>query len=196
MTTQKPRVVVFDCFGVVFADAFRALLAEYEHRLPQPVAYYYNLDALNGDGALSDADFYRELSEDTGLPAAELRKRFHDTHCRIEGTVDIARELRASGYTTGLLSNIERRLLDEFLHYKHTGELFDAALASSEVGIHKPDRRIFEAMAERLHAPFETWFFVDDSQANVEAATSYGIASHLFTGPAHLRAELRVRGIL
>lgn len=196
MTTNKTSVIVFDCFGVLFADAFQALLAEHEHHLPKPIAYYQRLDLLNGDGALSDRDYYAELSADFGLPESELRQKFHDTHCRLEGTVGIIKELRQKGYRIGLLSNIDRHFLDEFLSYQNTAELFDAILASSEAGANKPDRRIFEVMAQRLQAPFEEWFFTDDSQTNVDAAQSYGIASHLFTTPLRFRETLTARSLL
>lgn len=196
MTTNKTSVIVFDCFGVLFADAFKALLAEHEHHLPKPIAYYQRLDLLNGDGALSDRDYYAELSADFGLPESELRQKFHDTHCRLEGTIQIIEELRQKGYRIGLLSNIDRHFLDEFLSYQNTGELFDVILASSEAGANKPDRKIFEVMAERLGASFDEWFFTDDSQTNVDAAQSYGIASHCFSTPKKLRTALQTRSIL
>lgn len=196
MTEPKTTAIVFDCFGVLFADAFKALLAEHEHHLPKPIAYYQRLDLMNGDGIVSDRDFYTELSADFGLSESELRQKFHDTHCRLEGTVKIIQELKQKGYRIGLLSNIDRRFLDEFLSYKNTGELFHEILASSEAGANKPDRKIFEVMAERLQTPFEEWFFTDDSASNVEAAQNYGIASHLFTTPLKLRDALKANHLI
>jgi HAD superfamily hydrolase (TIGR01549 family) len=194
--TSKPSVIVFDCFGVLFDDAFKALLTDHEHRLPKPVAYYQRLAAMNDDGTLSDRDFYGELSVDFELSVEQLKQQFHDTHCRLEGTVQIIRELREHGYRIGLLSNVDRRLLEEFLDFKDTRQLFDETLASSEAGANKPDRKIFTVMAERLQTPFDEWFFVDDSRGNVEAAEGYGIASHAFTTPGKLRADLQARAIL
>lgn len=196
MIAQKPTAIVFDCFGVLFDDAFKAVLVEHEHHLPKPIAYYYKLDALNGDGVVSDADYYRELSTDLGVPVDELKERFHDTHCRIEGTASIIQELKEKSYRIGLLSNITRSMLDEFLAYQNTRRLFDETLASSEAGAIKPERKIFEIMAERLQTPFTEWFFIDDSSTNVEAAKSYGIDSYLFTSPAKLRTALQERSIL
>ena len=51
------------------------------------------------------------------------------------------------------------------------GELFDAVVISAEVGIHKPDRRIFDHVASLLGVSnFECVFVGDDPVSDVEGA--------------------------
>jgi epoxide hydrolase-like predicted phosphatase len=59
-------------------------------------------------------------------------------------------------------------------------ELFEVIVDSSEVGVRKPDPRIFELTLERLGgiAPAEA-LFLDDAASNVEAAQRLGIRSVL-----------------
>lgn len=187
---QTPTAIIFDCFGVLYQDAFRQFLDEYAATLPNPREYYYGLARQNEYGALSDADFYTAFADDSGLSSAELKHRFNDTGCLNAQVAGIARQLHDAGYKTGMLSNTGRDFLERFLASNNIGPIFDAVVASSEVGHEKPEREIFEAMRERIAVPFEQWLFIDDGPANVEAAKSYGIPSHLFTTSRQLRAAL------
>jgi putative hydrolase of the HAD superfamily len=68
--------------------------------------------------------------------------------------------------------------------------LFHAVVNSSEVGVAKPEARIFRLALERAGVGAEQALFVDDTQANVEAAETLGILSHRFTAQEPLRSFL------
>lgn len=99
-------------------------------------------------------------------------------------------------YKVGMLSNIDRGTLQKILEDHNLGSLFDVVLASSETDHIKPERQIFEHLAERLGTPFEEWYFVDDLRGNIEAAKSYGIRGHVFTSAEELRQAFAVAGIM
>jgi hypothetical protein len=64
------------------------------------------------------------------------------------------------------------------------------AISSAQVGVQKPDRRIFETALERFGAaPGET-VFVDDFTHNVDAARGLGIHAILFESPTQTRRDL------
>lgn len=73
---------------------------------------------------------------------------------------------------------------------------FEAITVSGQIGMRKPDPRIFRHLLDRhgLNAP-ET-LFIDDSPANVAAAAALGLQAIRFTGPAALRRSLAARGLL
>ncbi len=72
---------------------------------------------------------------------------------------------------------------------------FDALVLSHEVGIAKPDRRIFETALARLgSAPGEAAFF-DDVKAYADAASGLGIAGRLFTTAEQFQKDLATLGI-
>lgn len=194
---QKTTAVIFDCFGVLYQDAFKQFLDEYATRLPHPRQHYYELAKQNEFGYLSDDDFYHEFSQDSGLPAEELRQRFNDTNCLNISLVPLIEDLRKTGkYKIGMLSNVERGFLQKFLDNHNVGHLFDTVLTSSETVHVKPEREIFEVMAERLNVPFKEWFFIDDGPDNIAAAERYGIPSHLYTTSTELRSALQAANIL
>lgn len=68
-------------------------------------------------------------------------------------------------------------------------------LVSGEVGIAKPDPRVFELAAERFDLTPSTTLFVDDSAPNVHAAEDVGYLGHVFTRHRGLRQRLRALGV-
>jgi len=77
-------------------------------------------------------------------------------------------------YKIGLLSNAWddlRQALNEQLHISY---LFDDLVISAEVGMVKPDPRIYELAAQRLSIKPAEAVFIDDTERNVVAARSAG----------------------
>ena len=97
--------------------------------------------------------------------------------------------LRAQ-YHVGLLSNAAdslRRVLDEVLAI---APCFDSITISAEEGVMKPDARIFELALGRAGVDAEEALFVDDTLANVEAATRLGMRTIHFREPGAAYAEV------
>jgi 2-haloacid dehalogenase/putative hydrolase of the HAD superfamily len=69
-------------------------------------------------------------------------------------------------------------------------------VVSGEVGLSKPDPRIFALTAQRAGLTPAELLFVDDSAVNTEAAAACGYDVHRFDDPAALAPALRARGLL
>jgi len=99
----------------------------------------------------------------------------------------LIRDLRASGVRTALLSNSWGPTgypREDFPH------LFDAVVISGEVGMRKPEPRIFRHAAELLDLEPEHCVFVDDLEANVTAAVGCGMTGVHHTAPALTQQRL------
>ena len=72
----------------------------------------------------------------------------------------------------------------------------DDLVISGEVGVIKPDPRIFEILLERNDVAPESAVFIDDVARNAEAATRLGIHGIHFRSPGQLRRELAAVGLL
>jgi 2-haloacid dehalogenase len=114
----------------------------------------------------------------------------------IADTVDILRELEGAGTPLYALSNwpaetfpLARQRFD-FL------AAFCGILISGEVGVGKPDRRIFELLVDRFGIDPAHSVFIDDVEANAAAARRLGFHALRFTTPAELRRELVGLGLL
>jgi epoxide hydrolase-like predicted phosphatase len=97
-----------------------------------------------------------------------------------EAMLRLLRRLHADGVPTGLLSNSWGGGYPTELF----GEMFDAVVISAEVGMRKPEPRIFLHIAALLGLDPQECVFIDDIQANITAAEQLG-----FTGILHTAAE-------
>ena len=69
--------------------------------------------------------------------------------------------------------------------------LMDGYVYSANVGITKPDRRIFEHILRKFDLSADETVFVDDKPGNIEGAAAVGINGYVFDGDsAKLRAWL------
>ena len=114
----------------------------------------------------------------------------------IEGTVEIARELRRLGYHTYLLGNWGR---EEFERARNRFPLLDefhGVVISGDHGVMKPSAQIFEIAVMTFGlTPTET-VFIDDSPRNEQAAALLGFDAIEFTNVKALRNVLIQRGFL
>ncbi len=69
-------------------------------------------------------------------------------------------------------------------------DLFDAVIISAEVGMRKPEERIFRHAAQLLGLAPHECAFVDDIEANVLAAEALGMTGVWHTDPAETVARL------
>ena len=101
--------------------------------------------------------------------------------------LDLIRSLRRAGLRTALLSNSWGN--GDYPRHLFPG-LFDVVVISSEVGMRKPEERIFRHTAALLGLEPQECVFIDDVQANITAAQGVGLVSHLHREPARTVAWL------
>jgi len=115
----------------------------------------------------------------------------------IEGTVAILGELRRrGGLRLYALSNWSSETFAIARPRLAFLELFDAILISGDVGLAKPDPRIFEHLLARHGLAAESTIFVDDAEANIAAARRLGFRVIRFIDADGLRRELAALGLL
>jgi len=95
--------------------------------------------------------------------------------------VDFARELKGSGLRCALVTNNALEFRDYWRRSIPLDELFHHVIDSSEVGMRKPDPKIFELALEQLGVEASSAVFLDDYAGNVEAARRVGIHGVLVT---------------
>lgn len=115
----------------------------------------------------------------------------------IAGTVAILQELHAAEVPLFALTNWSADLFPVAVEMFEFLELFEDIVVSGEEGVAKPDPEIFEVLEERVRhrAGLDDCIFIDDSPANVLAASQTGLDAIHFTNPDHLREDLIVRGL-
>ncbi|HEY8046485.1 MAG TPA: HAD family phosphatase [Streptosporangiaceae bacterium] len=138
-------------------------------------------------GECSDAEFEQMLAaqimrrDGRSVVAEGLLERMFAATVLSEPMLSLLRQVRGAGLKTALLSNswgVGIYPADVL------AELFDAVVISAEVGMRKPEERIFRHAAGLLGLDPAECVFIDDIEANVQAAEALGMTGVLHTGPA------------
>lgn len=113
------------------------------------------------------------------------RLLFHwaDARETIPGMEGLLKKLKGSGYRLYLLSNAS------VMHHRYWpafafSRLLDGKLISCDVGVVKPNPRIYQLFTEQFSLLPEETFFIDDMPANVAAAIGCGWSGCVFYGDA------------
>jgi len=147
-------------------------------------------------GEMTKEDFYRVISEEFGFDGSyeEFALLWSDIFTTDDEMVLLAEQLRGR-YRRYILSNTNP-IHTEFICARYPFvHGFDGMVLSHEVGLMKPDRRIYELAIERFALrPSET-VFIDDILINVEAAEAAGLRGIHHRDADRTRQELTKLGI-
>jgi putative hydrolase of the HAD superfamily len=89
--------------------------------------------------------------------------------------LDLVRRVRAAGVRTAILSNNIAEFRSHWKALVDADNIVDVVIDSSEVGVRKPERRIYELTVARLGVTADRAVFLDDLQANVDGAIRAGL---------------------
>jgi putative hydrolase of the HAD superfamily len=139
-------------------------------------------------GRTEEHEFERRFAERLGLDdATDLIDSMFRGMKPSEPMVAAVRAARAGGVHTGLVSNswstshYDRDLL---------AQLFDIAVISAEVGLHKPQPEIYLLASQRLRVEPGRCVFVDDLRENCEGAEAVGMTAVLHRGAQRTLPQL------
>ena len=200
------RGVISDWGGVLtppLLDGIRAWLAA--DRID--AAHYYEVTAPYFDGSMADGNPVHALERgevDTGSFERDLASLLRSTHggpVPAEGLIDrmfasfvpvhamyeALRDVRRSGARTALLSNSWGNGYPR----EHFSDTFDEVVISGEVGMRKPEPRIYLLTCQRIGLRPQECVFIDDLERNVRAAEELGMTGILHTDVATTTRELR-----
>ena len=102
---------------------------------------------------------------------------------RCDYTIPMLRSLKMAGYKLYILSNWgkwhfeelqKRNEFREFLQY------FDGGIVSYQVGLKKPDRKIYEVLIDKYNIDPTSAVFYDDKPENIQAAKEVGLNAVVF----------------
>jgi putative hydrolase of the HAD superfamily len=184
------RAIVFDIGGVLEINPETGWESKWEKRLHLSLQEIdEKLIALGLNGALgpcTELEWIQGLREVTGMDLAQTEAFMSDLWYWYLGTLNS--ELAAfftslrPRFQTAILSNshVGAREREQALYHFH--EMTDQIIYSHEVGLAKPDWRIYELTCQRLNVRPHEMIFLDDVPANIKAALDYGIQGILFTG--------------
>ena len=187
------RAVVFDFFGVISSEIAPVVLPRH---MPEAAAIDYKATTVERAdlGEISFMDTLIDLSQRTGVPAAQLEAEFRGC-VRIDPAVVALLDHLHGRYHVALLSNAMAPFLDEILEEHDLKRRFDTMVISCQEHLTKPDPAIFRLLLQRLALPAADCIFTDDNPINVEAALAVGMQAVRFEGADKLKTDLAALGV-
>lgn len=184
-TTAAPKYggVIFDFFGVLTFNMVEVIsYFEDRERLPRGTFLRAWADRRGQElfrrlelGEITQTDWNNGFAALIGVAPDNLMGRYLHDAFPAHQVLKVARQTRAAGIKTGVLSNsLGREPYDPYAGFDLHGT-FDEIVFSAEHGMRKPDPAIFRLVLDKLGVPAERCLFVDDSEENLGAAHRLGI---------------------
>ena len=126
-------------------------------------------------GEISQAEWNTGFAELIGVDADNLMGRLLEDLSPAYSMLRVVDDARAAGVRTAVLSNSLGRSPHDPYGPFNLEDRFDVVVLSDEVGLRKPDPRIFELTAERLGVSAADCVFVDDTEENLPPAQVLGM---------------------
>ncbi len=181
------KAIIFDCFGVLTTDGWKHLRGQYcatdEMRLKA-----HQIDVAVNAGQINYEEFLQEIATLTGRTVDEVRDVLSENVPNTQLFDHITTELKPH-YKIGMLSNAADNWLNELFGPEQVA-VFDAVTLSYELAATKPDRVMYESIAEKLGVEVGECVFVDDIKTYCDGAESVGMKAIQYSTFEKLRTEL------
>lgn len=145
--------------------------------------------------AQARADVARRFPEHVGAVDLYVEHFAASLAGPVAGSAEVVRELATAGVRLFGLTNWSA----ETYHYAAPAApaigLLEDVLVSGQVGLAKPDPRIFALLTERFDLEPRRTVFIDDAPTNVDAARHAGYLAVRFTHASALRRDLAALGL-
>jgi epoxide hydrolase-like predicted phosphatase len=194
------RAVIFDFGGVLLRTNDQSPRKQLAARLglPKEKLYYQIFESESARqasiGKISAEAHWESVRLALGLGKEvfdEARKEFWAGDMLDEELIAYLRGLQPR-YKTALLSNAWDDMRATILRNWNISDAFNEMIISAEVGIAKPDPRIYRIAVDRLGVLPGEAVFVDDFIENIESAKAFGLKTVHFQGSQRMYTDLEM----
>lgn len=185
--------VILDLGGVVFVNGTKVFITSLAKRIGKSydsIAHYFE-EGVASDwrrGVVRQEEFFTYLTKTLHLtiPTYELFQQWIASYTLIPGMKELISDISVSCGVYYLSDNVKERVevLDQTFHFLCW---FNGGIFSHEVGVRKPDRKIYELLIERYNLLPSECLYVDDKEKNLHPAADLGMKTHLFTSAQMLK---------
>ena len=184
-SSRKITTVVFDLGDVLIKSNMQEKLRK-NPKIPNQQIYPLLEKWFDDDLDLLSKEEYidtisKRLAPDFSDIVPDIVDAFSDIEV-LSYTIPTLKDLKERGYNIYYLSNWSRWGV-EILREKNKLDflsLFDGGLFSYEVGVKKPDRKIYDAFLKKFKINPKEAIFVDNKKKNIDAAKKFGLRGVLF----------------
>ena len=187
---------IFDLGGVLIRNPAQGLVDYCAQHLGVASsdfkAAFSRFEAPYQRGELSEAAFWEGMCQTLHCSLPRLpslwESAFASVYKPIPEMFRLVERLHGQHYTTALLSNTEAPVVRFFTQQQIPP--FTAAIYSCNVGMRKPEARIYLHILELLRVHPEDAVFIDDRQDYLDGAKAVGLNTILFQNPQQTERSL------
>jgi len=195
MGSRDIEWIVFDVGNVLFGDALGPKLKD--------LTIKYNLDdsvgrrSMNAHraqadlGRIDEPEFWRRVLLDCGVVADEADCSIAPYIFPVAESIEVVKDCRSRGFYTAIISNDSFELSRLRKLECNAGALFHEIVISSNYGVTKPSRELYEVFLGRVRTSADRCLFVDDCIDNVCAADELGFHTYHFESSRGLAGYLQ-----
>lgn len=183
------KAIIFDCFGVLVGRGFDQT---YKTAGGDPIADRAFIEDMLGKanlGLVSPSEFDRAMTKKLGITESKWREAIHIAEMPDLELLQYIEDLRSS-YKTAILSNANKGVLEASIGPQWLDRSFDELVVSAEIGITKPDPRIYKYAAEKLGVDTSECLFFDDRTVYINAALDVGMQAVLYKDLDQAKASI------
>jgi HAD superfamily hydrolase (TIGR01509 family) len=183
------KAIIFDCFGVIIADALQAMNDELSKHDPAAANRVGDIVKATNRGEREPAEANMEIAAIFGLDLEDYRASIVDGEVKDQRLLDYILSLKPA-YKTAMLSNISKGGISKRFTPDELKTYFDSTVFSGEVGFAKPEARAYETVVDLLGVRLDECVFTDDRQPYIVGAQAVGMQTILYTDFDQFKTDL------
>lgn len=177
---MKKRLVIFDCFGVIFGEIGPRIVKKYAG--DGDISEIKDRLFIPADlGLVTYDELIMNIAYEFGVDKQSVIDDWNSFVVLNEELVDMIKKIRETS-AVALLSNASKGFVESLFEKYSLTRLFDRMVVSCNIGIAKPDKEIYRYCVSLFDDDFDEIYMVDDNIVNVQAAAETGITPVHFTG--------------
>lgn len=143
-------------------------------------------------GRITHEEWLREVARRIPVEAVHEWLAYHgDLNNDLIGLLTAAHRADVRVY---LLTNATSRLWED-LAYHGIGDFADAVYCSANIGLAKPDPRLYREVVNIISVPPRRVLYIEDTPSWADAGREIGMLSHTYSGIGSLKCELERLGL-
>lgn len=198
------KAITFDLDGVYFTeDSFKKLKSIFPTNNSNPDFVEHVLkksdEVMNfKKGIMSETDYWNFVNQSFGqnLSIEQITNLLMEAYSVNQNVVDYVKKVRSEGVKTCICTNNFPTRINALNKKFNFLSDFDVQVFSYDVGINKPDTKIFQTLIEKSGVLPSELFYADDNQGCVDSAISVGINAITYTNFENFTIELVKLGVL
>ena len=189
------KAVIFDVGGVMYKEItdYSRICKKLGLDLEKFMKVWEKYRHAGSTGRITNKKYVASIARDMKISPKQLHGVWRQVKMedmrRLPGMESIVKRLKKQRYTVGTLTNImgiHHEMRNELGAYNH----FHFNICSCEVGLRKPDKRIYKLLIKKLKLPVKEIVFIDDWSKALVPARKLGMKPSTEVQSSHIRMGL------